>query len=289
MIRLMGVRRVRYDRMKGHSWAVWTAAWGVLFCITTWLVQSRLLATLDAAGLDVIADHRQLGLSDGMNWVFRLGFASVDGAMALLWAIWLSVRWKRGWKPQSSGVPAILGLVPAAVLAPLLLFAVVGVQAGLRLVVDQPAPGKAYELQRAFAQEPVSAVLDRTDAAARGSFEAAASAAETNTISTLTEGRGSYPSGHAARTLFLALLAVYYLRHSTARAGRVRQRVAAAALCLTSGLVGYSALYFGYHWPSDLLGGYLIALAAYPLAARLLRIGAGVVPDAALTNDEDGE
>lgn len=42
----------------------------------------------------------------------------------------------------------------------------------------------------------------------------------------------------------------------------------AAGIFLVTGLVGYSTLYFGYHWPSDLVGGYLMALTAYALATK---------------------
>lgn len=276
--------------MKGHSSLARTAIWGGVFCAVTVLVQARLMAPLDAAGLGVIAGHRPLGLSGGMDWIFRLGFASVDAVVALLWALWLWLRWRhRGRKTApllgslASWVPPLRGAVPVAALAPLLLFAVVGVQAGLRLVVDQPAPTKAYELQRAFAREPVSAILDRSDAAARGAFEAASSgatnsaatsspAATSTAASSTAKERGSYPSGHAARTLFLALLAADFLRHSKPGNRRLG-RLIAAGLFLMSGLVGYSALYFGYHWPSDLLGGYLLALAAYPTTGRLLATG----------------
>ena len=271
--------------MKGRSWLAWATIWGGLFCAVTLLVQARLLAPLDVAGLGVVAGHRQLGLSDGMNWVFRLGFASVDAVVALLWALWLGLKWRhRGGKtgtllgPFAPRIPPSLGATPVAVLAPLMLFGVVGVQAGLRLVIDQPAAGKAYELQRAFAGEPVSAVLDRSDAAARGAFEAASSAAADSAAATppatgsASVGRGSYPSGHAARTLFLALLAADFLLRSKPGSSRFGA-VVAIGLFLLSGLVGYSALYFGYHWPSDLLGGYLLALAAYPVAGRLLATG----------------
>src|SRR5207302_3445714 len=84
---------------------------------------------------------------------------------------------------------------------------------------------------------------------------------------------GSFPSGHATRALFLALVASSQTRPgSRGRAERSGRRGALTAALVVGGfllaaLVGYSALYFGYHWPSDVLGGYLLAVIAWQLAA----------------------
>jgi membrane-associated phospholipid phosphatase len=310
--------------LKISGWFLATLIWSALFCGVTLLVQGQVLAPADRAGMALVAAHRETGLADGMNWIFRLGFAAVDAGIAVVWAG--VVLWRQGARAYARrpyavgrgdrrlkpplrepwGWNARFGsgwLVVRPALAPLVVFAVIGVQSGLRLVVDQPAPGATYELQRAFAPEPVSGILDRTDAAARGTFVATTAPIADST----GEGRGSYPSGHAARTLFLALLAARWwtLRRGTWGMGRWGEGgtqhpeprtqnplstqhsalstllilspqssffapIAAAIALAVAAAVGYSALYFGYHWPSDLLGGYLLGMAAYPAAARLL-------------------
>ena len=35
--------------------------------------------------------------------------------------------------------------------------------------------------------------------------------------------------------------------------------------------VGYSTLYFGYHWPSDVFGGYLLAMGVYRAVRGLIQ------------------
>lgn len=71
----------------------------------------------------------------------------------------------------------------------------------------------------------------------------------------------SFPSGHAANAawyVFLALLALYLapLKHP-------RLLLAAATIfCL---LIGFSRIYLGVHYLSDVIGGWALALAAFTL------------------------
>ncbi len=244
--------------MTGSAWLRPCLTWAILSVLLTLLVQARLLSRWDNAVMRMVAESRPPDLLEPMNWIFRLGFAQVDAAVALMWGGWNLVGLHRGWHKFRPG-----GLLPwTAIWAPLLLFAVIGVQAGARLVVDQPGPGRLYELNRPYASHPIGNALDRTDAVVRGSFvTATAASGETG------NERGSFPSGHAARVLFLGLL----MAEAVAASRSWRPVVVRSAAILMAGLVGYSTLYFGYHWPSDLLGGYMLALVAYYPAASLLK------------------
>ncbi|MBI4492098.1 MAG: glycosyltransferase [Chloroflexi bacterium] len=233
-----------------------------LFGVLTLLVQTRLLAQVDELGLGFVVQLRSAALTEVMNWIFRLGFVQVDAALALLWAGGLLVR-RRSLR---------------AALPPLVLFLAIGFQAGLRLVVDQPAPGSAHALDRAATALPVEHpvvqagyALDQADTVAREAFVAAAAgpAAAPSLPARPPRERGSFPSGHACRGLFLALLAIDLVRRSASRRARLSRWLGQAAPLALAGLVGYSAMYYGYHWPSDVLGGFLLALAAYQVAAWL--------------------
>ncbi len=258
---------LRTEPRGSWSWLSWTCFWLLCFAALTLLVHTRALGNVDQSILMVVAANRQVEASGVMNWIFRLGFAQVDAVVAVIWAGALLAR-RISLSVGATKLPLVL--------APLLLFAVIAIQAGFRLVVDQPAPGSAYALHRQFAAQPVADVLDRTDAAARQGFLQATSplAPPAVTPQNAVE-RGSYPSGHSSRLLFLAGLVVSLqlsaIRTSRMRRGgwsrAVRTGVAASAVALV-GLVSYSAMYFGYHWPSDILGGFLLALAVLPLAIR---------------------
>ncbi|MBI3977526.1 MAG: phosphatase PAP2 family protein [Chloroflexi bacterium] len=244
------------------------ALWIALFLGLTILVQARLLAPLDEAGLRLVADRRPAALAEGMNWIFRLGFVQVNAVMAIVWAALVLIR-------RRSLLLAV---------APLILFVAIGAQAGLRLAVDQPAPGSAYAFHRRYAAQPVGDALDRADAAARDTFAAAAAALVVPATAPATTGaapttsasagqpgreRGSYPSGHATRVLFLVLLAGSALRRPLLGWAWLGRRLPLVGLAGLAALVGYSALYYGYHWPSDVVGGYLLAVPLWLLATQL--------------------
>ena len=80
----------------------------------------------------------------------------------------------------------------------------------------------------------------------------------------------SYPSGHAARTSFLAVLAVALIVQSRARPA-TRRILMALVLAAAAGML-VSRVYIGDHWLSDVLGGALLG-AGLCLCARLTDSG----------------
>ncbi|MDO4899934.1 phosphatase PAP2 family protein [Actinomyces sp.] len=69
----------------------------------------------------------------------------------------------------------------------------------------------------------------------------------------------SFPSGHAFNTgVFMGVLAGFVLFSAMAPA---RKALATAAACTVIALVGLSRVYLAYHWLTDVLAGWAIALA----------------------------
>jgi membrane-associated phospholipid phosphatase len=68
----------------------------------------------------------------------------------------------------------------------------------------------------------------------------------------------SYPSGHALNSMVvLGMLTVLAVRALTGALARATVLVAGVALV---GAIGFSRVYLGVHWPSDVLAGWLIGL-----------------------------
>lgn len=74
----------------------------------------------------------------------------------------------------------------------------------------------------------------------------------------------SFPSGHAANSMIVYLLAALILIPP----GRQRDWAAAAAI-LASILIGASRVPLGAHWPSDVIGGWAFGLLWVLLALRI--------------------
>jgi undecaprenyl-diphosphatase len=126
-----------------------------------------------------------------------------------------------------------------AALALALVFAVALVAAGGKHLIDQP--GVPPDLHRGLVKNLPSAEIPT---------------------------RGVYPSGHVARWTYLgglALLALARARPSLARSAL------AALIALSIVLMALTRPYLGEHWPTDAVGGILVAAAALVLVAPFLR------------------
>ncbi|MEU2026372.1 phosphatase PAP2 family protein [Streptomyces sp. NPDC016469] len=76
----------------------------------------------------------------------------------------------------------------------------------------------------------------------------------------------AYPSGHAMTATVSCGLLLWLLHRSGARRGVWWAAVGAAAVSVLG--VGLTRLYLGVHWPSDVLGGWLLGAALAALAIR---------------------
>ncbi len=70
----------------------------------------------------------------------------------------------------------------------------------------------------------------------------------------VTETHTSFPSGHATASMALALCIVYLLWNTKWRKATI---IAASVYLL---LIGFSRLYLGVHFPTDILGGWLLGI-----------------------------
>ena len=87
----------------------------------------------------------------------------------------------------------------------------------------------------------------------------------------------SFPSGHAMNSAVTYLTLAVLIARAEASPG-VRRYLISAALALTL-LVGFSRLYLGVHWPTDVAAGWIVGAlwaAACSLVAKRLQAGRAV-------------
>ncbi len=75
-------------------------------------------------------------------------------------------------------------------------------------------------------------------------------------------GKFGFPSSHAANSIVFAFFVIFFLSAK-------RKWIIIAAICW-AGLIGYSRIYLGVHYPGDLLGGYIIGTLFAFLFGKLL-------------------
>jgi undecaprenyl-diphosphatase len=83
----------------------------------------------------------------------------------------------------------------------------------------------------------------------------------------------SYPSGHSLNSMVvLGLLTVLAVRE---RPGPVRRTALAVLGTLLVALIGFSRVYLGVHWPSDVLAGWLVGIVWLTICFTLTHLARG--------------
>jgi undecaprenyl-diphosphatase len=79
------------------------------------------------------------------------------------------------------------------------------------------------------------------------------------TAGALTSAHGfAFPSGHSQGATSTYVAVVLVVGWQVWRPGAVTRRTSATAVVVLVGAVGLSRLFLGVHWPSDVLGGWLL-------------------------------
>lgn len=81
----------------------------------------------------------------------------------------------------------------------------------------------------------------------------------------------SYPSGHTARALFIAILGLYrFFPSATSLVNVSLYMFGASIIGLLVTLISVGKVYLGHHWFSDVLGGAILAIACVAVCIAVL-------------------
>lgn len=80
---------------------------------------------------------------------------------------------------------------------------------------------------------------------------------------------GSWPSGHASSSTALYGVLLLIALGSAPRAGRRARRAAMILVAVLLGLIGFSRVYLGVHYPTDVLSGWLLCVGWLIVVQRL--------------------
>jgi membrane-associated phospholipid phosphatase len=212
---------------------------------------ARVARFVNVLGLELVGGIVVLTLG---AWIFGLTVEELsegDTHLDTRFAAWLHENATDGWTTffesitRLGNVPVLVAvtLVAAIVLArkrltselELLLLAAIGAEiltVGLKL---------GFERERPFFPDPLA-----------------------------TESTYSFPSGHASVSLAVyGTIGYIAARHAATRRGQIGMLAAAAAVVL---LIGFSRLYLGVHYLSDVIAGFSLGLAWVALCVVLLHL-----------------
>jgi len=137
------------------------------------------------------------------------------------------------------------GLAPIRAAAPLYFLATLPIEVLLKFTLDQPVPSVGF-----YRHTIRYALLGLSTAQ-------------------------SFPSGHATRTAFMSVLIGYLL---ITRLGLARALPALAGVLALALVAGWSRIYLGYHWPLDVVGGFLLGTGSASIAIAALAPALGARP-----------
>ncbi|MGO1470775.1 MAG: phosphatase PAP2 family protein [Tissierella sp.] len=89
-------------------------------------------------------------------------------------------------------------------------------------------------------------------------------------LSLVEQGGLSYPSGHSMVVMSMYLALLYLLiRGERKRNKRLLLKGLVGVYIL---LMGLSRMYLGVHWPTDIIGGYIVGYLLYSWSKRIIRV-----------------
>lgn len=88
-------------------------------------------------------------------------------------------------------------------------------------------------------------------------------------FSLVEQGGLSYPSGHSMVTMSMYLAIAYLLTREEIDTRKKKRVYIVAGIFIA--LMGISRLYLGVHWPTDVIGGFIMGYIFYSVSRRMIR------------------